>query len=415
MVDREAREHLVDVLRHSAAVAQNDSGYTFLADGEDDAEFLSFAELDRRARAIAAQLIARDATGSRALLLFEPGLDYVAAFFGCLYAGVVAVPVYPLDPLRIHRTLPRLEAIIKDAQATMLLSTSSILDWVGPLLSRSSHLEQLMATDSVGTTDADAWVDPGVEPNWLALLQYTSGSTGAPKGVMLSHANLMHNLARLEDVDSEGVSGVSWLPPYHDMGLIGGILFVAYRGRPLVMMSPLSFVQRPIRWLRAISDYGATCSGGPNFGYELCLKKITDDECEGLDLRHWMLAFNGAEPIREDTLERFYHRFAPYGLRRETLFPCYGLAEATLYVSGSDLSEPPRAIEFDARALDQHRVARPHDPHAASRRLVSSGRPYEDQDLRIVDPQTCRECDPNRIGRDLAGQPKRRQGLLESP
>jgi len=406
---------LVELLRFNASDRPDQSAMVFLVDGETEEMQLTFAELDRKARAVAAVLQRHQAAGERAILIYEPGLDYVIALFGCLYASVGAVPAYPLDPLRVNRTLPRLQAIVRDAQATFALTTQSILSWAEPLLAQTSQFRSVIATDGVIDDEGHGWQDPGVGPETLAIFQYTSGSTGSPKGVMLSHSNLMHNLEQLHQLDIEGTQGVNWLPPYHDMGLIGGILFPVHRGGPCAMMSPLSFVQRPIRWLQAISRYKATTSGGPNFGYELCVKKISHEECEGLDLSSWSLAFNGAEPIRMDTLDRFYEKFSAYGLRREAFYPCYGLAEATLIVSGGRRRVAPIVRSFRASALKENRVEPVKQDAGDARQLVSSGQCIADQKIMIVDPATKIECPADRVGEIWVAGPSIGRGYWNRP
>ncbi|WXA99338.1 non-ribosomal peptide synthase/polyketide synthase [Pendulispora brunnea] len=345
---------------------------------------ITYAELDRRARAVAARLMREGASGERAVLLYPPGVDYVVAFLGCLYAGVVAVPAYPPDPARLGRTLPRLLSLIEDADARFLLATEAIVS-VGPaLFSESGALAGLpwIATDVIHAGEADDWRPTAVDAATVAFLQYTSGSTGSPKGVVLTHGNLLHNFGLIErgfELDEQS-RAIIWLPPYHDMGLIGGVLQPMFTGYPTVLMSPISFLQRPLRWLEAISKHRGTVSGGPNFAYDLCVRKSTPEERATLDLSSWTVAFSGAEPIRADTLDRFAEAFGPSGFRREAYYPCYGLAEATLIVSGGPRTGVPVVRRFDGRAL------------------VSSGRSFSEQQLRIVDPTTNEPCAPGAIG-----------------
>ncbi|MGH9939697.1 MAG: AMP-binding protein, partial [Blastocatellia bacterium] len=271
--------------------------YTFLADGETEEVRLTYGELDRRARAIGARLNQFVSQGERALLLYPPGLEFIAAFFGCLYAGAVATPAYP--PRRNHN-LFRLQAIVADAQAVVALTTWTILERVTPHCAQNPSLDALrwVATDDVVADEAeDTWRKSALDSETLAFLQYTSGSTGLPKGVMLSHANLLHNAALVHEACSHTPkdSYVSWLPTFHDMGFMAGVLQPLYGDFPVVLMSPASFLQRPLRWLEAISRYRATTSGGPNFAYELCARKITPEQSKELDLSCWSIAFNGAE------------------------------------------------------------------------------------------------------------------------
>jgi acyl-CoA synthetase (AMP-forming)/AMP-acid ligase II len=298
--------------------------------------WMTYGELGERARAIGAVLQSKAAPGSRALLLYQPGFEYIAAFFGCVFGNVIAVPAYPPEPGRLDRTLPRLRAIIADAQASVVLTSSAILELVEPIVAHAPELAALtwIATDPL--MDSSAWRDPALARSDLAFLQYTSGSTGSPKGVMVSHENLLDNsevLRRAHDYH-EGTRMVSWLPPYHDMGLISSIVQPVYSGFPCVLMSPMTFLRKPLRWLEAISKFGATSSGGPNFAYDLCARKIGVDQRRQLDLRTWDVAFCGAEPVRQDTLERFINTFASCGFRRSALYPCYGLAEGTLFATG---------------------------------------------------------------------------------
>ena len=283
---------------------------------------LTYEELDRQARAIGAWLMSRGLAGERALLLYPAGLDFIAGFLGCLYAGVVAVPVYP--PRR-NRSMTRIQAIADDAEAKVALTTDIVLSRVQDLIHETPHLEQLAWLDTchVPAGMDQQWELPDIHGETLAFLQYTSGSTGTPKGVVLNHANLVHNSALIAHAfeHTRTSLGVFWLPSYHDMGLIGGILQPIYVGRPNVLMSPMTFLQKPFRWLSAISRFRATSAGGPNFAYEHCIEKVTPEQRKQLDLSSWKLAFNGAEPVRAETLRRFAETFAPCGFRAEAFYP----------------------------------------------------------------------------------------------
>ncbi len=390
---------LVDLARVRAERTPEQTLYLFLEEGGWEEQRITFGEFDRRARAIASRLQALGAEGERAVLLFAPGVDYICTFFGCLYAGVIAVPAYPPDPARLGRSLPRLQAIATDARARFVLTTSFIASMAESVFELAPELRAMhwLATDELEHQDADAWRAPGIRPEGLAFLQYTSGSTGMPKGVRLSHGNLLHNLELIARAfeTSEESKGVIWLPPYHDMGLIGGLLQPLYRGFQAVMMSPLDFLSRPLRWLQALSRYGGTVSGGPNFAFDLCVRKSTPEERAALDLRSWRVAFSGAEPIRPETMDRFCEAFAVAGFRREAFYPCYGLAEATLLVSGGEPSEPPLLESFDAAALERGQVERRAE---GGRALVSCGRTREGLEVLIVDPEQRTRCAPGRIG-----------------
>ncbi len=389
---------LVEMLRQRASSTPDKTLYIFLADGETDERPLTYGQLDARARQIASLLQQQGSVGDRALLLYPPGLDYIAAFFGCLYAGWIAVPSYP--PRR-NRHDARLQAIMDDAQAKVVLTDE---DTYQDRQSRIDHMPDLaamhwIAVDTI-TNNPNDWQRPAITPDNIAFLQYTSGSTGTPKGVMLSHFNLLSNLALIYKGFelSERSQGVSWLPPYHDMGLIGGILQPIYCHGWTVLMSPFAFLQKPIRWLDAISRYEATISGAPNFAYQLCLDNISPEQRAGLDLSRWTLAYNGAEPIRQETLQTFAETYGAHGFKLASFYPCYGLAEATLIVTGSDRSSEPVYGRFQTTALAQNRVL-PGTDNTDSRLLVSSGTLLlDEQTIRIVDPQTGTECTAGEIG-----------------
>ncbi|HEX5709232.1 MAG TPA: fatty acyl-AMP ligase, partial [Pyrinomonadaceae bacterium] len=346
-----------------------------MTDGETNEVSLTYAQLERRARAVGAWLQSSGASGERVLLLYPPGLDFVAAFFGCLYAGAVAVPVYPP---RMNQSLARLQSIVRDSESSGLLTNSASLSRGAALFGDASPLKNLwhVATDTLSDELAARWQEPEVGGETLAFLQYTSGSTSEPKGVMVSHANLMHNMGMMERAceHTEDSTFVSWLPLYHDMGLIGNVLQSLYFGSMCVLMPPPAFLQRPLRWLQAISRYKAHTSGAPNFAYEMCARRVTAEDRAALDLSSWEVAFNGSEPIRGDTLERFASAFAPCGFRREAFFPCYGLAEATLFVSGGPKKSAPVTRPLSASALKENRVLSATDDDGGDvRTLVGCG------------------------------------------
>lgn len=296
---------VVELLRCRSSKQKSKEAFTFLLDGEREFVTITYEQLDRCSRAITSQLQALNLTGERALLLYPAGVDYLGAFFGCLYAGVIAIPAYPP---RNERNTPRILAILKDAQAAVILTSSSTLPQLQSLLAEKFAFENIhwLTTDNLTAGIEQAWQQPSINPDTIALLQYTSGSTGTPKGVMLTHKNLLHNAEVTRQYMEHSCSSkfVSWLPVYHDMGLIGGVLQPLYVGFPCIMMPPAAFLQRPYRWLQAISHYRGTTSGAPNFAYELCIEKITPQQRSTLDLSSWSVAFNGAEPIRLETLKR---------------------------------------------------------------------------------------------------------------
>ncbi|QDT70085.1 Long-chain-fatty-acid--AMP ligase FadD26 [Planctomycetes bacterium MalM25] len=390
---------LVGLLRQRARTLGHQRAFTFLIDGEQQREHLNYGQLDARARAIAGYLQSRGLAGERALLLYPSGQQFIAAFFGCLYAGVVAVPAYP--PRR-NRNLERIRSIVGDAEPKICLTTDDVLGRIEPILDETPDLAALewKCTRELGESDAAAWADPQITPDTLAFLQYTSGSTGTPKGVMVSHGNLLHNtqlISRAYQAPADGL-GMTWLPLYHDMGLIGGILQPIYFGRPTNVMTPTHFLQKPLRWLRALSDTGASISGGPNFAYDLCVDRVTDEEKKTLDLSQWQIAFNGAEPVRAETLDRFAEAFAECGFRREAFYPCYGLAEGTLMVTGGDKLIAPPMRSFDAEAMQAGRAEAAAEGAEGSVQLVSSGHSAKDQTVLVVDPETLAEQPMGRVG-----------------
>lgn len=406
---------VVDILRDRSSTQPHTQAFTFLEDGETQESTLTYYELDRRSRAIASQLQALGLSGERAILLYPPGLDYLTAFFGCLYAGVVAVPAYPP---RNQRNTPRIQAIIADAQAAIILTTTTLLPNVKSLLTKHTDQGSLcwLTTDNLAQGIEDSWQQPEIDAQILAFLQYTSGSTGTPKGVMLSHGNLLHNAAVTYQIMEHSPESqfVSWLPVYHDMGLIGGILQPLYGGFPCVLMSPTSFLQRPYRWLQAISQYRGTTSGGPNFAYELCIQRITPEQKSTLDLSSWSVAFNGAEPIRSETLERFSATFAECGFRPEGFYPCYGMAEATLMVSGGIKKALPPCKTVAKSALERHQVIEAATSEDIQT-FVSCGQSVPQQQIVIAHPETLKPCQPDEVGEIWVSGPSIGQGYWNRP
>lgn len=408
---------LVDVLRLRAATMTDARAYTFLADGEEETATLTWGDLDRRARDLAVALRERGVLpGDRALLLYPPGLEFVAGFFGALYAGVVAVPCYPPHPAQVARTLPRILGIIDDARPVVVMAPVEVARHARHLQALAPSLAALPWLVTDDPNGGDAWTEPRIDGSSLAFLQYTSGSTSQPRGVMVSHANLLHNLAyanHVEENDGDSVS-VSWLPVIHDMGLIEGVLEPAFAGYPAVLMAPAAFLQRPVRWLRAIDRYRATNSGGPNFAYDHCTRKITPAQCAGLDLSSWRVAYNGAEPIRPATLRAFHEKFAGCGFRWRSFYPVYGLAEGTLVVSSGRRTCEPVIIPASVAALAEGQVQSPTKAED-SRQLVASGRPGFGTEVCIVDPAQRRPLPDGAVGEIWVASPSVAHGYWNRP
>ncbi|WP_043179371.1 fatty acyl-AMP ligase [Streptomyces sp. NRRL F-5123] len=387
------------VLRH-AAERPDEEAYVFLPGNSPDAvaQRLTYAQLDAEARRIASWLQSRGASGGQVLLLYPSGLEFVKAFVGCLYAGAVAVPA-PLPGE--NNQSARLTGILRDAEVRAVLTGSADEPDVSAWLRAACATGiEVLASDDPGPGAAGEWTRPRLAGDSLAFLQYTSGSTSEPKGVMVSHANLLANELAIAHAlgTGEGVRMGCWLPAYHDMGLIGHILHSLYAGGSTVLMAPVTFLMRPVRWLQMIGEYGVAVSGSPNFGYDLCVRRITDEQLATLDLSSWRHACNGAEPIRAETVRAFTERFAPAGFRAESFFPCYGMAETTLLVSGTPADRSPAYRTVDAAALEQGRLAEAA-PDAGTRTLVSSGVvDPADFDVKIVDPDAHTEQPEGQVG-----------------
>jgi len=405
---------LVDLLRMRALAQPDRNAYTFIKDDEQELSW-TYGELDRRARSIAASLQTLNAQGERVLLLYPPGLEYIAGFFGCLYAGAIAVPTYPP---RLNHSLERLLTIVADSQATVILSIGPILTKLESICSQLPIMTGMrwLASDSVSDI-GHRWLPPVLHSEHTAFLQYTSGSTSTPKGVIVSHANLLHNERMIQRTfgQTEDSTIVGWLPLYHDMGLIGNVLQTVYSGARCVLMSPTAFLQRPLRWLETISRYQATTSGGPNFAYELCVRRSGVSEDLSLDLSSWNVAFNGAETVRAETIERFAAAFGRYGFRREAFHPCYGLAEATLLVAGKRPTHAPSIASIQERALEQNTVIETLASDHGSRSLVSCGATAVDQRLVIVDPESLTACPAEKVGEVWVAGPSVAHGYWNAP
>lgn len=409
----------IELLQWRAIHQKAKLAYTFLVDGETQETNLTYGTLDHRVRAIATCLQKLAAKGERALLLYPPGLDYITAFFGCLYAGIVAVPVYPPQPARVERNLPRLQAIRGDSQATVALTNEGLLASIDVLFKQAPEFRKLhwISTEDLPASLASEWHDPGINEGDLAFLQYTSGSTGQPKGVMVTHSNLFANHSMIQNAYQHPVDApfVSWLPIFHDMGLIGGILQSMYCGAPCIFMSPRAFIQKPFRWLQALSRYQGHTSHAPNFAYDLCVSKTTPEQRATLDLSHWKVATNGSEPVRKETIQRFSEAFAPAGFRPEAFCPAYGLAEATLCVTVNRKNAHPIIRSFSTEDLERGQIKLELSADGQQSALVGCGQVCPSEHIVIVNPETCVVCPPNQIGEIWAAGPHIARGYWSHP
>lgn len=411
--DLTSENTLLDLLQRRAGQYPDKVAFSFSYHGDDeDRSQLTYHELDLQARAIASTLQKQGAGGQRVLVLYRPGLEFVAAFCGCIYAGAVAVPVH-------QRMAPRLTAVVPDAKASFVLATADTQANTKAMIDelaegRALHW-QLIEDAALG--DPEGWAPADIDADSTAMIQYTSGSTRSPKGVVLTHRNLLHNLEVVRQAwrgDDTGI-GVYWLPPHHDMGLIGVVLEILYVGATAVLMSPTAFIKRPMRWLEAVSRHRATITTAPNFAYDKCVETSTPEERAALDLSNLSIAMNGGEPIRAETLQRFAAAFAPAGFRLEAFTPVYGLAEATLLVAGGTDEAVPGVRYIDRTALSSDRVIDVAPEHPSAATLVSCGPPREGQDVAIVDPVTHRLCDPDQVGEIWVAGPSVAQGYWGRP
>ena len=379
---------IIDTLRALAHEHPDRRALTFLADGETESATLSFADLDALARAIARELRARGLGGQTVALFFPSGPEFVAAFVGCLYAGAIAVP---LPPPRPNRRDARGEAVIEDCRPPLAMMAANVAArFVSP-----PGLE--VWTPDFAALEAD---ERAATPHEIAFLQYTSGSTARPRGAIVTHDNLKYHAQMLGEAfgQTPQTTCVSWLPLFHDMGLIGSVLQGLAAGNHVVLMPPEAFLMKPLRWLRAIEKYGAHISGAPNFAFQLCARKAVPPAPDDLDLSGWELAFCGAEPVRAATMREFADAFAPFGFRASALYPCYGLAEATLFVSGAGKAKGARIGAFEARELERGLGVAAVSGAPDARELVSCGRAWRESELRIVEPKTHCELEAGAIG-----------------
>ena len=408
-------ESLVDVLRHRAQHSPSKIAYTFLPEGDQQAKTLTYAELDEQVRAVAAQLQRIGCQGKRVLLLLPSGEDYVIGFLGCLYARAVPVTVYSPGS---KRRLRRIEVIAHDADPAAVLTTEHFVSSVDQALINAAGSADVarLTLGQIPLSCAPDWQRPAIDRTSLAYLQFTSGSTAQPKGVMITHGNLLHNhqIMKAAWAQDENSVIVGWLPLFHDLGLIGVVLQSLMLGAHAVLMPPAAFAMKPYRWLQAISRFRADSSGAPNFAYDLCVRSVSSEQLATLDLSCWKVAFNGSESVRPRTLSAFSAKFQPCGFRPQAHFPCYGLAEATLFVAGGSATAHPRQSVFAADALEA-KVATPVTAESErTRTLVSVGTAILDQQLEIVHPEKRTLCRPGEIGEIWLASPSVSPGYWQN-
>lgn len=394
---------VTELIRNRADSYGDRLAYTFLKNGESEAAQLSYAEIDDKSRLVAAALQEVSTIGDRALLMYAPGLDFIAGFLGCLYAGVVAVPAFSPNAARPEKYMPRLSAIAHSASTSIILTTSDQASRLPQLFSGLSSLQSTttLETDRIDLSLSDSWKPVPTNENTIALLQYTSGSTSEPRGVIVSHGNIMHNLEFIHEREANGPDSVSvtWLPSFHDMGLLEGILSPVYGAYPQYLMSPLAFIQRPVRWLRAISNYRVTISGGPNFAYDYCTQAINKEQRADLDLSSWQVAYNGSEPVHFETMKKFNQAFNPCGFSFNAFCPVYGLAESTALTTATKCGTGPIQQTFGK----------------SQTRAVASGSPDSHSRILVVDPANHRECNEGEEGEIWLAGPSVAKGYWNNP
>ncbi|MGE5382547.1 MAG: AMP-binding protein [Omnitrophica WOR_2 bacterium] len=388
-----------EIIQARAILTPERIAYIYLKDGEEDKDVITYKELDKSARIIAQRLLEINAKGERALMLYHPGTDFIKALYGCFYAGVIAVPAYAP---RKNRSLDRIKTLVVDSGATIVLCVTEIHNLFERSFSDFEELKsmQWVPTDQCLTTEPEMIELALPLPTDIALLQYTSGSTGLPKGVMVTHQNIIRNLEFIRQCFSlrpESVS-VSWLPSFHDMGLIDGVIGPCYNGFTGVLMPPVAFIQKPVRWLKAIMKYKGTHGGAPNFAYDLCVEGVQFEERQNLDLSSMETLYCGAEPIRKDTIDRFIKTYSEYGFRANAMFPCYGMAETTLIIAGPEALRGPVYLNVSALALEMNKIVPVNENEHDSRYLAGVGYSWIDTDVKIVNPDTLELTKQDEVG-----------------
>ncbi|GGS45921.1 fatty acyl-AMP ligase [Streptomyces parvus] len=395
---------LTGLLRLRGERQPDDTAYVFLHNGEDPQESLTYGELAGAVDVRARWFAARGMSGQSAVLMYPPGLEFIVTLLGCMGSGVAAAPV---QTPRHLKDVERIRRIARDSGATAVLTETSLRGELEDLFGDLEDLLGLTVLDTAGLPAAGGGVPgpsgpvPAPGPDDVALLQYTSGSTGDPKGVVVTHANFLANVAETDALWPCAPEGtvVSWLPLFHDMGMLFGVVMPLWAGIPSYLMAPAAFIRRPARWLEAIARFRATHSAAPSFAYEMCARAAAEGKADGVgDLSSWRVAANGAEPVRWRAIRDFTEAFAPHGFRPEAMCPGYGLAENTLKVTGSGQDREPTAVWLSSAALGEGRVEIVDARTPGAVPVTSSGRTVAGTEVRIVDPGTSRACPPDVIG-----------------
>jgi acyl-CoA synthetase (AMP-forming)/AMP-acid ligase II/acyl carrier protein len=410
------KESLVEIFEKNCALTPDKVVYYFLEDGLEETSRVTYGEMNRSVKSVASALQSRCRQGDRTLLLFPAGIEFIVSLFGCFYAGIIGVPAYPP---RKNRLFQRFEAIVNDCAPSLILTTAKIREDILKNFSSESCLRGLniLVYEEIGSGTESLWANPHLGPDDLALLQYTSGSTGTPNGVMISQGNLVQNSVFIRRAfgHTEQLQGVNWLPGFHDMGLIGALIQPAFVGGSNAIIPPNSFLLRPMNWLKAISKYRATTAGGPNFALDFCVDRMKPEELEGLDLSSVRPFFCGAEPVRKETLERFAAAFKPFGFHENQFYPCYGLAESVLIVTGGDLDEEPVYCTVDGREMGNGNVVIVPEDHPEAKTFVSCGYPWQNTTVAIVDPSSYTVNPSSLVGEIWVSGPSVAQGYWNKP
>ncbi len=406
---------MVSLLLKNAEISGDKALYIFLDDGYTETLRISYKSVVNKAKAVAVELQKNGNKGDHVLLLFPAGVEFIISFYGCFMAGMVAIPAYPPRRKKVD---PRFLSILHDANPSIILATADIHQDLRKANLEGASLEKThkLSYEEIDMNQSKEWINPEVSDKDIVLLQYTSGSTGNPKGILVSHGNMIHNLECIKQSFGfdENMIVVNWLPNFHDMGLIGCLIEPAFVGGSVVVMPPIRFIQKPVNWLKNITRYKGTCAGAPNFAYDYCADKISTEEMADLDLSSLTLLFNGSEPVRKESIDHFYKTFADYGSTTKQFFPCYGMAEAVLIISGGDYKTEPIYYNVDVRSLEEGKVVSASDGNE-SRQITACGFPWMGMSVAIIDPETKVPSPKGHIGEIWAKGPSVTQGYWNKP